>query len=153
MKPSDMKIAGIFTPAGLIAALAFGSALPALAEEPCAELKLSGATVMELPCPEELGRFLDSPLLRQQPDEDGAESIDPEMAIEPDWPHDEAMVAERDWPHDQAMVVPRATKPDETPPALDEFMGLLGRFLSRQPQQRLPLEPQLRNTRYSPPAD
>jgi len=125
-----------------------GDAAPARAGEPCAELKLSGATALELPCPEDLAQLLESHLPRPRPDDEGAATVDPEMAVEPDWPHDEAMVAEHDWPHDQAMVVPKVEKRKEADPGLDEFLGLLGRFLSRQPQDRPPLLPQPRRAGY-----
>jgi hypothetical protein len=53
---------------------------------------------VEIPCPEYYeGEFLSSFLSPQSNDSD-------EMAIDPQWPWDQAMLAERDWPHDQAIV-------------------------------------------------
>lgn len=149
MKSSRGILAAMAVIAGPVAVFAVGGATSARADEPCAELKLSGAKVLELPCPEELGRLLDPPPLQSRPDDDGAGTIDPGMAVEPDWPHDQAMVAEHDWPHDRAMVVPRADSPPKAEPALNELMGMLGRFLSRQPRDRPPLSPQPRQAGYS----
>jgi len=139
--------------AGPGTALLPGGTAPARAADPCAELKLSGATVLALPCPEELGRLLDSPLLKPPPGDTDTPEIDPEMAVEPDWPHDEALVAGHDWPHDRAMVVPRGERRKEAPPPLDELLGLFGRFLSRDPGERPHLEPHPYRAGYAIPPD
>lgn len=149
MKPSRRSVAGVCVLAGPAAALALGTAAMARADEPCAELKLSGATVLELPCPEELGRLLDSPLPQPPAGDDDTKAVDPGIAIDPGWPHDEAMIAEHHWPHDQTMLAPRQGDRDGAAPLIDDLLGLFGRFLSRGPAGRPPLNPHPRRARYT----
>ncbi len=134
MTRSRDQRAAIIVIAGLATALA-GGATPARADEPCVELKLSGGTVLELPCPEEFARLLEVLPAKPAPGEDAA------MAIDPDWPHDQAMIAEHDWPYDEAMIVPRAERTDreqDLAPLVEGLLGLLDRHLSRQPDARPP---------------
>ncbi len=136
MTRSRSHVAGIAVLVLLVTALAVG-AIPAWADEPCVELKLSGGTVLELPCPEEFARLLDALPAKPIPGEDEA------MAIEPDWPHDQAMIAEHDWPYDEAMIVPRAEsneRQNDVAPLIEGLLGLLDRHLSRQPDPRPPAE-------------
>lgn len=153
MKPSHGNVATLAVLVGPVTALFIGGAAPVRADEPCAELKLSGATVLELPCPERLGRLLDSPPVKRRPENGGVAAIDPDMAIERDWPHDEAMVAERDWPHDQAMVIPRADKRRKAVPLIEDLLGLFGGHLSRHSPGQPPPIPNPRRAGYGAAAD
>ncbi len=143
MTRSHRHLAGWALVAGLATAL--GGGLPARADEPCVELKLSGGTVLQLPCPEALERLLEAPPAKPAPGEDEA------MAIDPGWPHDQAMIAEHDWPYDEAMIVPRAARTDRernVAPLIEGLLGLLDRHLSRQPDARPPVKPRPLRARF-----
>ena len=89
----------IFVPVFVLAGLAFTD-VPAWAgpDEPCVELRLRGKGVVQIPCPEGLGRILESPLFRQAP-----EGKD-DFAIVPDVPDDRDMVIDPEWPHDPDII-------------------------------------------------
>ena len=95
---------GIITIFVALAVLAGEKHLAMAGEKPpCAELRLKGDTVLTLPCPEDLERFLGS--LRFKP----APGPDRRPVIEPYWPYDDAMVRKPPAPDDGGMV----RKPEE----------------------------------------
>lgn len=89
------------------------------AGETCLELQLGGGNAVEIPCPEGT-----RPLLEKLP-----RLAEPtprrDIAIDPQWPHDQAMVAERDWPYDNAMIVPHPDAAGDAKPLLGDLLDLL----------------------------
>ena len=47
------------------------------------------------------------------------------LAIDPEWPHDQAMATEPDWPHDSAMIAPLEGDVEQAVPLFDKLLGAL----------------------------
>lgn len=114
----------------LLAALA---ANPAIAQESgesdriretCAEVSLDDDFRLKIPCPPGTRDFL------QQLPRPAEPAPHRDIAVDPEWPHDQAMIAGHDWPHGWAMVVPQAEAEEEAVPPFDDLLGLVKPYLS-----------------------
>jgi hypothetical protein len=112
---------GLFAIVIAAPALAQERAIPQARKETCLEVRLDGDYKFKIPCPQGT-----RPLLEKLP-----RPADPaprrDLAIDPEWPHDQAMVAEHDWPYDSAMITRQAEEEEQAIPLFDKLLGAIER--------------------------
>jgi hypothetical protein len=111
---SGLLVIGLAAPA-----FAQEAAIPQARKETCLEVRLDGDYKFKIPCPHGT-----RPLLEKLP-----RPADPAprhgLAIDPEWPHDQAMATEPDWPHDSAMIAPLEGDVEQAVPLFDKLLGAL----------------------------